>query len=120
MLVVEKTRHIEATISGNGANIIFELIKEQYPQAQIIEDDKNALPWNDTELAKEIRSGRTPGKLLRAYRDRKGLSVVELAEALGTKYPNISAMENDRRAIGLAMARKLGKVLNVDFKKFLV
>ena len=120
MLVVEKTRHIEATISGNGANVIFDLIKERYPQAQIVEDNEKALPWNDTGIAKEIRASRTPGKLLKAYRDRASLSVIELAEAVGTKYPNISAMENDRRTIGLAMARKLGKVLKVDYKKFLV
>jgi len=120
MLVVEKTRHIEANISGNGIDVICELIKERYPDAQIMEDDEKALPWNDTELAKEIRASRTPGKLLNAYRNRVGFSVVELAEAVGTKYPNISAMENDRRTIGFAMARKLGKVLNVDFNKFLV
>ena len=75
--------------------------------------------WKDTDLAKEIKAGKTPGKLLRAYRERAGLSVVDLAKAVETKYPNISAMENDRRAIGLAMARKLGKILNVDYVKFL-
>ncbi len=119
MLVVEKTRHIKATISGTGSDVICELIKEHYPQAQVIEDDENILAWNDTELAKEIRASTTPGKLLKAYRDREGLSIVELAEAVGTKYPNISAMENDRRTIGLGMARKLGNVLKVDFQKFL-
>jgi len=85
MLVVEKTRHIEANISGNGTDVICELIKERYPDARIMEDDEKTLPWNDTELAKEIRVSRTPGKLLKAYRTREGLSVVELAEAVGTK-----------------------------------
>jgi hypothetical protein len=31
----------------------------------------------------------------------------------------VESKENDRRTIGLTMARKLGKVLKVDFKKFL-
>ena len=74
---------------------------------------------NKSNLSKEIKAEKTPGKLLRAYRYRAGLSVVELADAAGTKYPNISAMENDRRSIGFKMAKKLGKVLKVDYIKFL-
>ncbi|MFA6857988.1 MAG: helix-turn-helix transcriptional regulator [Treponema sp.] len=75
--------------------------------------------WDETDIAKEIRTNKTPGKLLNAYRIRAGLTVTELAKAAGTKYPNISAMENDRRAIGLDMSRRLGKALNVDYQKFL-
>ena len=54
-----------------------------------------------------------------AYREREGLTLVQLAEKVGTKYTAISAMENNRRPIGLIMAKKLGKALNVDYKKFL-
>ena len=119
MLVVEKTRHIEANINGLGTDIIINLIKEKFPQVDIFEDLDGSVEWNETDLAGEIKADKTPGKLLKAYRQRAGLSVVELAAASGTKYPNISAMENDRRKIGLSMARKLGKVLNVDYIKFL-
>lgn len=119
MLVVEKTYHIKANISGPGTEIIGDLIKKTYPNADIIEDSDELIPWNKTDLAKQIQADKTPGKLLKAYRERAGLSVVELANIAGTKYPNISAMENDRRTIGLKTARKLGKVLNVDYVKFL-
>ena len=47
------------------------------------------------------------------------MTLVKLAHAVGTKYPNLSAIENDRRVIGLAMARKLGKVFGADYRKFL-
>lgn len=47
------------------------------------------------------------------------MTMVELANAVGTKYPNISAIENDRRAVGLDMARKLGSALNCHYRKFL-
>ena len=119
MLVVEKAYHIEANITGAGTEIILNLIKESFPLADIIDNSDEAVLWKTTDLAKEIKADKTPGRLLKAYRQRAGLSVVELADAAGTKYPNISAMENDRRRIGLNIARKLGKVLNVDYVKFL-
>lgn len=79
----------------------------------------NTVEWKNTDIAHEIKMKKTPGKLLQAYRLRAGLTVVELAKLAGTKYPNISAMENDRRSIGLKMARKLADVLKVDYKKFI-
>ena len=91
-----------------------------YPDAVITDDSEETVLWKNSDLAKAIKSSKTPGKLLRAYRERAGLSVVELARMIGTKYPNISAMENDRRPIGLRIAKKLGKALKVDFQKLLI
>jgi DNA-binding XRE family transcriptional regulator len=118
MQVREKTHHIDATLSGAGTEHIIKAIRERYPDVQII-DDTEAARWDDTELAADIRLRKTPGKLLRAYRERAGMTITSLADAVGTKYPNISAMENDRRTMGLQMARKLGKVLGVDYHKLL-
>ena len=44
-------------------------------------------------------------------RKRAGLTVVELSGRVGSKYPDIVAMEQDRRSIGLKMARKLSDAL---------
>ena len=117
MLVVEKTHHIEAYISGSGIELLKRVIQEQYPGVIFTEDnsEEKSMRWKDTVPAKEIQAAKTPGKLLRAYRERAGFSLVELAEAVGIKYPNISAMENDRRTIGLVMAKKLGNALRVDY-----
>jgi DNA-binding XRE family transcriptional regulator len=119
MLVVEKAHHIEANITGAGTEIILNLIKANFPKAEILRNPDEVVHWNTSDLSKEIKAEKTPGKLLKAYRARAGLSVVELADAAETKYPNISAMENDRRTIGLKMAKKLGMVLKVDYIKFL-
>jgi DNA-binding XRE family transcriptional regulator len=119
MLVVEKTRHIRVNLSGEGADEVAALVKENFPEAEFRDDEGEAVEWNDSELAKEIKATKTPGKLVHAYRVRSGMSLVELARALGTKYPNLSAIENDRRVVGLVMARKLGEVLGVDYRKFL-
>ncbi len=118
MLVQEKTHHINVTIDGEGADHVVEAIRRSFPNAQVF-DDEGSERWDETELAADIRARKTPGKLLRAYRERAGLTITKLAQAVGTKYPNISAMENDRRAIGLSMARKLASVLDIDYKKLL-
>jgi ribosome-binding protein aMBF1 (putative translation factor) len=119
MQVREKTHHINLTIRGEGENFVASLIREHYPEAEIFKEENPPIEWKKTDLSKEIKAKKTPGKLLRAYRERAGMTIVELAKALHTKYPNISAMENDRRPIGLAVAKKLGNILGVDFKKFL-
>ena len=119
MQVHERTHHINLTICGEGEEFVASLIRERYPDAVISTEDNSSEEWRKTDLDREIKTKKTPGKLLRAYRERTGISIVELAKAVGTKYPNISAIENDRRAIGLTMAKKLGDVLEVDFKKFL-
>ena len=119
MLVVEKTHHIKAEISGDGSDLIADLVLKNFPDAEILNTKSDFIVWNDSDLEKSIRVKKTPGKLLRAYRERAGLSVIELAKKVGTSYPNISAIENDRRVIGLRMAKKLGKVLNVEYTRFL-
>ena len=122
MQVVEKAHHINAKFNGYGIPLIKEAILKAYPNSQIIEDendDEILEVWEETDIAKEIKTRKTPGRTLAIYRDRYGLTLVQLAEKIGTKYTNISAMENDRRPIGLRMARKLGEVLNVDYTKFL-
>ena len=119
MLVVEKVHRIKAEISGDGSNIIADLVLKEFPDAEIISSNSDSIVWKNSDLEKSIRIEKTPGKLVRAYREREGLSVIELAKKVGTSYPNISAIENDRRSIGLRMARKLGKALNVDYTKFI-
>jgi DNA-binding XRE family transcriptional regulator len=119
MLVVEKAHHIRAEITGEGSSTVQSILQTALPEATFFEDDEDTVIWEDTDLAKEIKASTTPGKLLRAYRERAGLTIVELAHKVGTKYPNISFMENDHRTIGLSMAKKLGKALNMDFRKFI-
>ena len=119
MLVVEKTHHINVNLTGEGAATVAALLKERLPNAILVDDESEAVEWKASALAKQIKAAKTPGKLVRAYRERAGMTLVKLAHAVGTKYPNLSAIENDRRVIGLAMARKLGKVFGADYRKFL-
>ena len=119
MRVVEKTRHIDVSLAGDGAEAVAAILRSALPGATIAEDDEEYEEWEGSDLQREIAALSSPGKLVRAYRVRAGLSLVQLAEAVGTKYPNLSAIENDRRAVGLALAKKLGAALGVEYSKFL-
>jgi antitoxin component HigA of HigAB toxin-antitoxin module len=119
MQVVEKTRRIKVSLTGEGADTVAALVKERFPDAVLLDDEGETVMWRETALAQEIKAKKTPGKLIRAYRERAGMTLVGLANAVGTKYPNLSAIENDRRTVGLTMARKLGEVLGVDYQKFI-
>ena len=118
MLVQEKTRHINATLTGDGLEVLRQLITQYMPDA-VITDDESSVEWEGSELCRHIRTLKTPGKLLRAYRERAGLSLVELAEQTGIKYTNISAMEHDTRSIGLAVAKKFAGVLGCHYSALL-
>jgi plasmid maintenance system antidote protein VapI len=119
MQVQEKVRRIDVTIQGTGLEEIKQALARTLPEAVIIDDDDEPVEWENTALAKKIHVNTTPGKLLMAYRERAGLSVVELAEKTGIKYTNISAMEHDTRNIGLSTAKQLGAALGVEYTRLL-
>jgi plasmid maintenance system antidote protein VapI len=119
MQVQERARHIDVTIRGTGLEEIKKALAEALPEALVIDEDDGPVKWESTALAKKIRMNKTPGKLLRAYRERAGLSVVALAEKTGIKYTNISAMEHDARNIGLITAKRLSTALGVDYIRLL-
>jgi len=119
MQVQEKKRHINVFIHGLGLEAMKTALFQAMPEAIIIDNDGEYVDWEKTDLAKKIRMNKTPGKILQAYRERAGLSIVKLAEKTGIKYTNISAMEHDNRVIGLSTAKKLASALGCNYTKFL-
>ncbi len=59
------------------------------------------------------------GHALRGLRSREELTQKQLAEMIGVKPSHISEMENGKRPIGKAMAKRLAKALRTDYKVFL-
>ena len=60
-----------------------------------------------------------PGSAIRGLRFREDLTQAQLAEIIGVKRQHISEMENGKRPIGKAMAKRLAKALNTGYKVFL-
>ena len=62
---------------------------------------------------------KTPGYYLKLYRQRAGLTQSELADQTGIRQHHLSEMENNKRTMGKAMARKLAQILDCDYRRLL-
>ena len=68
---------------------------------------------NEPSSPSKARGKLTPGKALRIYRETNGLTQNELAKRAGMTQNAISALENDRSALGVGRAKVLARVLKV-------
>jgi replicative DNA helicase len=118
MLVAVKRPRIKVDIHGPGEELVAEVLKERFPGAEISPANES-VPYRETAFAKEMRRKATPGRRLWVYRDNAGLTLNDLAVKAGITKSHFSAMENDKRAIGVLTAKKLGKALKCDYRRFL-
>ena len=81
------------------------------------EDISDPIPWK--AAFPEYGEDQLPGAVLAGIRNREGLTQQQLAVKVGVLQNHISEMENGKRPIGKAMARKLASVLKVGYKVFL-
>ena len=61
----------------------------------------------------------TAGYYQRQYRQRAGLTQAELSEQTGIRQHHLSEIENNKRVLGKANARKLAVMLNCDYQRLL-
>lgn len=62
---------------------------------------------------------RTPGYYLRLYRQRADLTQAKLAAKTGIRQHHLSEIENNKRVLGKANARKIAAIVNCDYRKLL-
>lgn len=56
---------------------------------------------------------------LRGLRYREDMSQLEFAKAIGISQPNLSAMENGKRAIGKELAKRIAGTFTTDYRYLL-
>ena len=61
----------------------------------------------------------TPGGAIRAYRTREGLTQLVLAKKYGVRQSHLSEMEQNKRPIGVKVAKKLAKDLKCNYQRLL-
>lgn len=81
------------------------------------EDTSESTPWR--EAFPELEEEPFYSIVLRGARRREDLSQAELAEKTGIPQSHISQMENGKLEIGKERAKRLGEVLNTDYRLFL-
>ena len=97
------TRRIEKNISG-------------LPDGAREEGQADFMRWEESSVSPREDS---PGVFLAGARYREELSQRALAEKTGIPQRHISEMENGKRPVGKANAKKLAEALNVDYRVFL-
>jgi len=123
MQAVVKTPRIEITIRGAAIPPkLMDVLKKEYgAELSLIDDDGDELvDAFETPWYKGIKAKMTPGTYLRIFRENKGLTQLQLSEALGgIPRQHISHMEHGRRSISLKMAGKLSSLPGASIEKFI-
>lgn len=79
---------------------------------------KKSISWR--EVAKEnIKKYTETGLALKGARLRSEMTQKQLADAIGALPHHVSEMEHGKRSIGKEMARKLSKILRMNYRMFL-
>ena len=123
MQAVVKTPHIEISVRGTEIPPrLMDVLKEEYgTKLSLVEDDSDELvDAFETQWYKGVKEKMTPGTYLRIYRENKGLTQLQLGEALGgIPRQHISNMEHGHRSISLKMARKISSLLGAPIEKLI-
>lgn len=119
MHVVERTHHIDIIINS-GSDYILPLLKKNYPDIAII-DDEQAFPYEGSELKEQLDDNwnRNPNLRINALRWAKGMTQKQLAEATGLNRVVFSQLETGKREISLSIAKKLAPALGCSYKDLL-
>jgi plasmid maintenance system antidote protein VapI len=89
-------------------------IKERCTKEVVSEKEQN-----DWRRVLHVTEETEAGLVLKGARLKEELTQKELADKLGVKQHHLSEMEHGRRSIGKMMARRLAKILRVDYRIFL-
>ena len=84
--------------------------------------DESRVPASVVHQTMKQRHGahyRSSGYYLRVYRQRSDLTQAQLAEKTGIRQHHLSEMENDKRVLGKANAKKIATILECDYRKLL-
>ena len=72
------------------------------------------------QVAEDVKTELAPGELVRKLRTEMGVSQAKLGELLDIPGPVVSNIENDKRNVGLSLAKRLAHVFKgTDYTSFI-
>jgi DNA-binding XRE family transcriptional regulator/predicted DNA-binding antitoxin AbrB/MazE fold protein len=107
-----------------GKKTKFYLVPKMMAQAVATLLEKIAEAKEDSILAEEVFPNlKDPSKYpmitFRGIRSKMGLTQNELAEKLKLAQADVSNIENGKRSIGKALAKRIEKEFKIDYRRFL-
>ena len=117
MQVVAKKHHID--IHGQIPDGLIKIIEKKYGKKNVTVIDDDFVDVTETEFYKKMKAERTPGRTLRAYRQRDNLTQAALAKKAGVYAQNISNMEKGSRTITVELAKRFAEIFGASYKIFL-
>ncbi len=115
MLEHTKKHPIEESVRFVGPPAAIKRLREVARDAGAIEADESVPA---SQVNPELDSNPA-GLYLRGVRHRESLSQERLSKLSGIPRRHISEMENGKRPIGKASARKLAAALDCDYRRFI-
>ncbi len=119
MLVVVKKPPTEFVIQGNIPKKYVNLLKGEYGDCVIVEEDSEYELATESQWYKEEKAKETPGGNLRFYRKQHKLTQPELGEKLEVSKQKISNMENGIIPISRKTAYRLAEIFDVPAGRFI-
>ena len=92
--------------------------KHRTKRARKTKSKERSIPWREV-FKEEIAKYGEVGLAVRGGRVKEDMTQQELADELGICQHHISEMENGKRSIGKAMAKRLAEIFKVDNRVFL-
>ena len=83
-----------------------------------IKSKEKSIPWREVFKDRIAKYGE-PALAVRGRRSKEDMTQQELADKLGISQHHISEMENGKRSIGKAMAKRLAAIFDVEYRVFL-
>ncbi len=108
MLAVVKTPRIEIR-APEIPDVLLRFLRKTFGPVSVKKEtgSKDSIDVFESDWYKGISEQTTPGEAVRLCREMFNVSQAELAERMKLPVQNISAIENNRRAITKPMAEKL-------------
>lgn len=106
-------------VTAGYVNFSFRITAEQAAKVKKVLTYLGAENVQDSVYWEKVFPNFSHSVALRGARKREGLTQKERATRIGIKQVHISQMEKEKRPLGKEMAKRLAKVLNVDYRVFL-
>ena len=123
LMKTRRTENIKIMIEGKRKSKRFFVVPKDKAQGVLTllldyEETEKTIPASEVFKHLYTKYGKV-GTIVRGYRVREGLTQVDLAKKMSIRQAELSRIENGKRGVGKAMAKRFSAVFKTDYRVFL-